>query len=144
MFSLANVPIHPHKSLHWPITIRSKRRNQSSLILFFLILWGCLSLTQGEALAQTDSTRIQQDTVKNLPYKSSRKPTFKLKDRYGDPFSSPGSKSPLFLKDPTKLTFDVNYDSAVSYTVYEKIGGLDLRHATQLSFEDFKGFQQRE
>lgn len=144
MFSLANVPIHPHKSLHWPMNKRTKRGAQSSLFFFFLILWGCLAFSTVEVMAQNDTSAVKQDTVKNLPYKSSRKPTFKLKDRYGDPFSSPGSKSPLFLKDPTKLTFDVNYDSTINYTVYEKIGGLDFRPATQMSFQEFKAYQERQ
>jgi cell surface protein SprA len=144
MCSLANVPIHPHKSLHWHLSKRILKIRGIYQLLLFLSVVVFIGLTPTQTHAQQDTTTVAQDTVKNVPYKPSRRPTFKLRDRYGDPFSTPVTKSPLFLKDPTKLTFEVNYDSGVNYTVYEKIGELNFRPVTQMTFEEFKAFQERQ
>jgi hypothetical protein len=144
MCSLANVPIHPHKSLHWHQDKRIPRNKRVYQTLLFFGIFVFIGIRPHQTQAQQDTTRVTQDTLTNVPYRPSRKPTFKLRDRYGDPFSSPVTKSPLFLKDPTKLTFEVNYDSGVSYTVYEKIGELNFRPVTEMSFEEFKAFQERQ
>jgi cell surface protein SprA len=144
MSLFANVPIHPHKSLHWHQGKRILRNKSVYQILLFFSIFVFIGLVPHQTQAQQDTTRVTQDTLKNVPYRPSRKPTFRLRDRYGDPFSSPVTKSPLFLKDPTKLTFEVNYDSGVNYTVYEKIGELNFRPVTEMTFDEFKAFQERQ
>ncbi|MEM7106657.1 MAG: cell surface protein SprA [Bacteroidota bacterium] len=86
----------------------------------------------------TDADTIPQ------PYEPSRKPTFKQKDRLGDPFSNNLSKSPLLLKDPASLELDVTIDTALNYTIYEKIGDLNYRPTSSMSFEQFKQYQERQ
>ncbi|MBX2965392.1 MAG: cell surface protein SprA [Cyclobacteriaceae bacterium] len=67
-----------------------------------------------------------------------------MRDRYGDPFSNSTSQSPLFLKDPTKLNYEIQLDSSLNYTVYEKVGDLNYRPVTSMSFEEFKAWQDRQ
>lgn len=122
-----------------------KKINLSHAVVFALLTaWFGVIHTRAEAFQQRqDSTRLKQDTIKNQPYKSSRKPSFRLQDRYGDPFSNAPTESPLFLKDPTKVNLDVELDSNLNYTIYEKIGDLNYRPVTTMSFEEFKALQDR-
>src|SRR6188474_676324 len=93
-----------------------------------LVAWFILLCLPDEALAQRqDSTRTSQDTTKNKPYQPSKRPTFRPNDRYGDPFSNRDTESPLFLKDPNQMKLDVEIDTAMNYTIYEKIGDLNYR-----------------
>jgi hypothetical protein len=141
----ATVPIHPHTSPHWHSGILTFRKISVATFLFAV----CLFLTgMNDSFAQVtpsrDTTKIKQDSLNNLPYKPSRRPTFRLGDRYGDPFSNSTTESPLFLKDPTKVNLDVELDSGLNYTIYEKIGELNYRPITTMSFEEFKAYQERE
>lgn len=122
-----------------------KKINLSHAVVFTLLTaWFGVIHTRAEAFQQrTDSTRLTQDTIKTQGYKPSRKPTFRLRDRYGDPFSNTPTESPLFLKDPTKVNLDVELDSNLNYTIYEKIGNLNYRPVTTMSFEEFKELQDR-
>jgi cell surface protein SprA len=140
MSSFANVPNHPHKSRYWPGILANHKKGLA--FAFFLLLLGCFK--PALVYAQQDTAQVQRDTVKNVPYKPSRKPSFRLRDRYGDPFSNPATKSPLFLKDPTQLSVDVEYDSAVNYTLYEKVGDMNFRPVTTMSFEEFNAYQERQ
>ncbi len=116
-----------------------------AIMAMALIAWTGVANTRAEAFfQQQDTSRLKQDTVKNLPYKPSRRPTFLLRDRYGDPFSNTTTESPLFLKDPTKVNLDVELDSALNYTIYEKMGELNYRPITTMTFQEFKDYQDRE
>jgi cell surface protein SprA len=98
-----------------------------ALVVFFLI--------PDDIFAQ------QRDTTQ---YRPSKRPTFQVRDRYGDPFSNTTTESPLFLKDPNKLKLDVEIDTALNYTIYEKIGDLNYRPTTSMTFEEFKQYQDRQ
>ena len=121
-----------------------KKINLSHAVVFTLLTaWFGVIHTRAEAFQQRqDSTRLKQDTI-TQQYKPSRKPTFRLRDRYGDPFSNTPTESPLFLKDPTKVNLDVELDSNLNYTIYEKVGDLNFRPVTTMSFEEFKALQDR-
>ncbi|MCU0399176.1 MAG: cell surface protein SprA, partial [Cyclobacteriaceae bacterium] len=94
---------------------------------------------------QQDTVRTtQQDTTKTQSYRPNRRPTFQLRDRYGDPFSNPTTSSPLFLKDPTKVDYEIEIDSTLNYTVFEKVGNLYYRPLTTMSFDEFKNYQDRQ
>ncbi len=96
-----------------------------------------------------DSTQVKPaDTLKpsnqiNLPYSPTRQPTFRPKDRYGDPFSFNLSPSPLLLKDPSALKMDVEIDTGFNYTIYEKIGDINFRPTTSMTFDEFSAYQER-
>ena len=108
-----------------------------------------VALTQGRLLValaffflmSDDILAQQRDTTR---YQPSRRPTFQVRDRYGDPFSNTTTESPLFLKDPNKLKLDVEIDTALNYTIYEKIGDLNYRPTTSMTFEEFKHAAERE
>ncbi len=99
-----------------------------------------LSLQQQQV--RLDSAK--KDSLENQPYTPSRRPTYRPKDRFGDPFSNTGSHSPLLLNDPSSLQLDVEIDTGMNYTIYEKIGDLNYRPTSSMSFEDFKQYQERE
>lgn len=94
---------------------------------------------------QRDTVLVpQRDTTTNKTYRPSRRPTFQLRDRYGDPFSNSTTTSPLFLKDPIKLNYEIELDSGLNYTIYEKMGELNYRPITTMSFEEFKAYEERQ
>ncbi|HYG19051.1 MAG TPA: cell surface protein SprA, partial [Ohtaekwangia sp.] len=110
-----------------------------------LVAWFGLLCIPDESFAQRqDTARVSQDTTGNRPYVPSRRPTFRPTDRYGDPFSNTPSESPLFLKDPNRLKLDVEIDTSLNYTIYEKIGDVNYRPASSMSFEEFKQYQDRQ
>ncbi|MBX2895025.1 MAG: cell surface protein SprA [Cyclobacteriaceae bacterium] len=89
----------------------------------------------------------QRDTVRSdtsryrivNPYR----PSFRLRDRYGDPFSSYRSFSPLFLQDSKNLGFDLQIDTGRTYTIYERMGKLNFRSPTAISFDEFNQEQDK-
>ncbi len=94
---------------------------------------------------QRSDTTVQDtlDSIKNGPYAPSRKPVYTPKDRFGDPFSNNLSSSPLLLKDPASLKLDVEIDTGMNYTIYEKIGDLNYRPTSSMSFDEFRQYQDR-
>jgi cell surface protein SprA len=91
------------------------------------------------------SDTINKDTInkKNAKYKSTVKPTYQPQDRYGDPFTTPPNNSPLILKDPNNLKLDIQIDSSMDYTIYEKLGDLNYRPTTTMSFEEYSRQQEK-
>jgi cell surface protein SprA len=83
--------------------------------------------------------RVRQDTTR-----AKRQPVFRFSDRHGDPFSEQANESPLFLKDPPSKKLDVAIDTGMNYTIYEKIGAVDYRPVTTMTFEEFKRFQEQQ
>lgn len=84
------------------------------------------------------------DSINKLPYTPSKQPTFTPHDRFGDPFSNRTSKSPLVLQDPASLKLDVEIDTSLNYTIYEKIGDINFRPTTSMSFNEFNQFQTKQ
>jgi len=103
---------------------------------------GSFSLNQLADSLESDT--LETDSLEDKPYEPSEKPTFTPQDRYGDPFSHSESPSPLLLKDPSSLTMDVEIDSNMNYTLYEKIGDLHYRPTTSMSFEEFNQYQEEQ
>ena len=92
----------------------------------------------------SDSTaNVVADTTQSKvinPYR----PSFRPSDRYGDPFSNRTTNSPLFLSDPKSFNLDVEIDTGMNYTIYEKIGNVNFRPVSQMSFDEFNAQQTRE
>ncbi len=113
------------------------------LILALVFVFG------NESMA-TSALLLQQDTVKKDtlgPYEPSRRPTFQPGYRFGDPFANRISRSPLFLRDPSQLDLQVQFnpdttaeDRGVTYSVYENIGNLDFRPASTMTFHEFNDY----
>ncbi|HAC24540.1 MAG TPA: hypothetical protein DCE81_06455, partial [Cytophagales bacterium] len=71
------------------------------------------------------------------------RPSFRLRDRYGDPFSNYTTVSPLFLKNPKSIGLELQIDTGMNYTISEKIGRLNYRPVSTMSFEEFNLQQDR-
>ena len=90
-----------------------------------------------ENIETVDSTFLK-------PYKKSKSPVFRPEDRYGDPLSFPGSKSPMQLKDPASMKLEYELDTANNYTIDESIDGLRYRPQTGFTFEEYNRLQQQQ
>ncbi len=99
-----------------------------------------LLLCHCNIFAQTRTKK--QDTTKVVP-DTTKRPTFRLRDRYGDPFSNYTTNSPLYLKDPKALNLDLQIDTGMHYSIYEKIGKINFRPTSSMSFNEFKRQQEK-
>jgi len=101
------------------------------------LLWFQVNAQQQDTVRQ-DS--VKKDSIRN--YKPTKRPTYQAQDRYGDPFSSNLSRSPLLLEDPAALSLDVEIDTGLNYTIYETIGDINFRPTSSMSFEEFSKYQE--
>ena len=98
---------------------------------------------------QTDTTKTdstKQDSIRNAEtrsYEPSRQTTFEPSDRHGDPFSNRTSPSPLLLDNPSSIEMEVEIDTGMDYTIYERIGDINYRPPTQMTFEEFTEYQNK-
>ncbi|NJN41946.1 MAG: hypothetical protein HC811_06695 [Flammeovirgaceae bacterium] len=102
----------------------------------------CFSV-QAQNRTPTRQDTIRRDTITSVNYNPFR-PTFQPQDRYGDPFSNLPTYSPLYLKDPSSLKLDVQIDTGMNYTIYEKIGNVNFRPISSMSFDEFRAQQNRQ
>src|SRR5690606_15886533 len=91
-----------------------------------------------------DTTQVGPDSVITQPYVPSTRPTFTPADRYGDPFASPMYETPLFLMNPNMLELELEIDTSLNYSIRERMGGVDYRPPSTMSFEEFKEYQDRQ
>ncbi|HLT71351.1 MAG TPA: cell surface protein SprA, partial [Cyclobacteriaceae bacterium] len=91
-----------------------------------------------------DTTQVGPDSVITQPYLPSTRPTFTPADRYGDPFASPMYETPLFLMNPNMLELELEIDTSLNYSIRERMGGVDYRPPSTMSFEEFKEYQDRQ
>ncbi len=85
-------------------------------------------------LGQRDSTQVDTTRLQNNnPYK----PTFRYRDRYGDPFSNGTPYSPFYLKDPGTLKTNLDVDTSKNYTILEKMGNVNFRPRSAMSFGEY-------
>jgi cell surface protein SprA len=117
-----------------------------NLLKFPIITGGCLLLlaasgsTTAYAQARDTIARRSDSTRFVNPFR----PSFRLRDRYGDPFSNYTTHSPLFLKNPSSLQLDLQLDTGRRYNIYERLGPLNYRPASSMTFEEFQQQQSRE
>lgn len=111
--------------------------------LFAFLILGCGSQVNAGFFQEQDT--VKSDTVG--PYEPSQKPTYQPSYRFGDPFSFRSSRSPLFLRDPSQVDMQVQFnpdttaeDGGVTYSVYENIGSLDFRPASFMTFNEFNRY----
>lgn len=140
---LANLRFSP--SVNWLINLALvTSKNCVAFAVSLLMAWASLLLPSVSLAQRPDTAQaVPQDTIPSPEtYEPTRRPTFTPRDRYGDPFSNTTTESPLFLKD--QLEMDVEIDTALNYTIYEKIGELNYRPTSSMSFEEFKQYQDRQ
>ena len=84
------------------------------------------------------------DTIPDPDYEPSARPNYRQPDRYGDPFSNPAPRTPLYPRDPTQVETDITVDdSTVNYSIYERINGLDYRAPSYIDFDQYQQYQDR-
>ena len=97
--------------------------------------------------AATDSATatVANDTVPvNSSYERSAQPNYQQPDRYGDPFSNPPPRTPLYPRDPTQIETEISIvDSTVNYSIYERVNGLDYRAPSYLNLDQYQQYQER-
>ncbi len=113
-----------------------------------LLSWGQVDPDVPATPADTiPQDTIPQDTTGNQEYRQTTRPTYNFQDRFGDPFSNRQSPSPLFPQDPTQLEITPRLDTTdttIDYSIYERLGGVDFRAPTRMSFEEYSRLQDRE
>ncbi|MDX2304919.1 MAG: cell surface protein SprA [Microscillaceae bacterium] len=84
----------------------------------------------------------------DTPYKPTRFPYYRHKDRYSDPFSSGKFNSPLLFDLSNTIQTDIEVlpgDSAgYNYRINEKIGDLYYRNPTLLDLEDYSAIRREQ
>jgi cell surface protein SprA len=115
-----------------------------SILYFSLNSWA-KKIEYGYYIQQTNPVdSAKADSLKNAVYTPTKQPTFIQKDRFGDPFSNFLSNSPLLLRDPASLKLDLEIDTGMNYTIYEKIGDVNYRPTSTMTFGEFNRYQDRE
>lgn len=81
----------------------------------------------------------EEDPVELLPDSGDNVPLpYPFHDRIADQYSTPGDGSPMFMKDPSNVSSDIEYDTEENrYNINEKMGELFYRNPSYLSFEEF-------
>ncbi len=100
-----------------------------------------------EDTTKTDTVRrdtLNRDSIYNKPYNATRRPAYLPTDRFGDPLSSVYMGSTFFLPEPSNLKMEVEIDTGMNYTLYERLGELDYRAPVSMSFREFKQFQEQQ
>lgn len=136
--------------------ISNKGRKQTiaaSVAVISLLAWLSQAATTGvrpnamlsglKSLLPPDTT--QQDTTRNRPYQPSRQPVYRPTDRRGDPFSNRTGNSPIQLGDPANITTNVQLDDSLRYfEITEKIGDINYRDPSLMTFEEYSRYQQQQ
>lgn len=102
--------------------------------IYILLLAGSGWLTSvGQDILTKDTVRT--DSVK--PYSPTFSSNFNPSYRFGDPFANRTSGSAFYLLDPSDLDVQIEYDSGFRYTLFERIGDLNFRPITTMSFREY-------
>jgi cell surface protein SprA len=84
-----------------------------------------------------DSTQYDDNTSEGLPY-----PFF---DDYGYPVTSPNYNNPLYLRNPSTITTEVEYDyDNNQYLIKRKIGNLDYRTPVPMSYQEYREYDMKQ
>ncbi len=105
------------------------------------------SLPSLEPLLLQQQDTIPRDTVKTdsvKPYTPSFFSTYNPSYRFGDPFSNRLGRSSFILPDPSSLELEIDYDSGFQYTIYERIGNINFRPVTTMSFSEYNSYNDEQ
>lgn len=90
-----------------------------------------------QTLLPPDSTLSRDSSGVNLPYP--------FHDSYGYPEVSTEYENPLYLKPPSSITTDVEYDYDNNmYLIKRKMGNLDYRTPIPMSYNEYREFDMRQ
>ncbi|MEN8247361.1 MAG: cell surface protein SprA [Bacteroidota bacterium] len=111
------------------------------LLLLFSGTFSYAQQTTAPADTIPDTSISKEDSIYKLPYNPTTRPDFVQKDRLGDPFSNYMGQSPLLYGDPANMTMSFELDTGLNFSVTEKIGSIDYRPPTSITFEDYSNYQ---
>ncbi len=118
-------------------------RGSQRKLQFILGLGICIASCWPSAISfAQDSLRTKRDSAKYQivnPYL----PNFHVRDRHGDPYSNYTTSSPFILKDPKNLKTEISLDTGMNYNISEKMGKLDFRPNSSMSFRDYSRQQDK-
>lgn len=117
--------------------LQRKVRTNIGLGICFAMFWP-LDIVFAQDTLKTKKTDSSKYRIVN-PYL----PNFRVRDRYGDPFSNYTTSSPFFLKDPKNLNTEISLDTGMNYNISEKMGKFNFRPNSTMHFRDFSGQQDR-
>lgn len=108
----------------------------------FFIVWTAFSSSQYGQRYTLKELFLPDDSTKHV---KSKRPSYKPEDRYGDSYNNPSNRSPLELKDPDNIQQEVELDTATGdYIIKEKIGDMEYRPQTNLTFEEFYKYKNQQ
>ncbi|MDB5263224.1 MAG: gliding motility-like protein, partial [Adhaeribacter sp.] len=130
----------------------SKRNNNfvlSSVFIVSFLVWatnsGAVEGTSQKNIYNWSKFLLADTIVADTAYVKSRRPTYKPKDRRGDPFSDKTSESPLLLGPPANVKLDVTLDDSLKrFEIRERMGEIDYRTPTTMTFEEYSRYQQQQ
>lgn len=111
-------------------------------VSLFFVFWAAFSSTRYGTYVPFKKIFTPDDSTKRI---KSRRPTYQSEDRVGDQYNNPTNKSPLELQNPDNITEEVEIDSATgNYIVREKIGDMEYRTQTYLTFEEYYKYKNKQ
>lgn len=137
--------MHASRKIKENLGVRGNwKRGVWVLILFCSVaLFPFFSFGQTQQPFRDDST--QSDTTPPKKYVPKTRPDNQIRDRRGDPFSNKGQTSPLLKNQPSNIKTEVELDTNDNtYTIYEKVGEMDYRPASSMTFEEYSKYRERE
>ena len=103
----------------------------------------CMFLLSMQMVHHAQAQNTESDKPDSV-YQPSVRPNPIPSYRFGDPFSNRTSKSPMQLKDPSSLDYELKYDSGFNYSIYERIGETNFRPATTMTFEQYDRYHDQQ
>ncbi len=114
------------------------------ILVFTLGTWIALAKPHTEINFSFDTEATPEDSIPKKK-RSKTRPNYTPQDRLGDPYADPVKTSPLELKDPDIIQKEVELDPSLEhYNINEKIGDLDYRPPSEMTFEEFYKMKNRE
>jgi len=108
----------------------------------FFVFWAALSSPQYRSIYSFKKFLTPEDSTTRT---KSRRPTYQSEDRVGDQYTNKTNKSPLELQNPSNITEEVEIDTATgNYIVKEKIGEMEYRTQTYLTFEEYYNYKNKQ
>lgn len=91
-----------------------------------------------------DTSGDDSDAVDQRKYKKSKRPTYRLKDRYGDKYSNSQGKANIIVHEPASVKTEVEVDtSGKYYRITEQINGVDYKPPTTMTYEQYRDYQRK-
>ncbi len=120
--------------------------------LSMVAFWALTKETKKNSYPASTLTSKNKETVPAPPDSSKKnkkpaasRPTFTPDDRYGDEYSNPSSSTPFILGKPSNIQTDVQLDTSMeNYTIQEKVGQMEYRPSTTMTFQEYSNYRNQQ